>query len=360
LRVETVNAVALGDARFVFLSAEAGANVVGHTASLLLEVDEAQAVDADKFDREFRPMTATSNATTVMYGTAWDERTLLERAKQHNLELERRDGVRRHFSYDWQMVARYMPSYAAHVEHARATLGETHPTFLTQYCLKTIAGAGRWLSASQRAQLAGAHERRSQPAEGESYVAGLDIGGGEDPDALATARAGGREHDATVLTVGRLVYAAADALVREPRVEIVEHVCWQGEPHETTVWRVARVAVDATGLGETASRLIGQRLGASRVKAVKFSAQTKSDLGFELLAAINGGRLKMYRGDGSVEYREFWRQAELARVAYRANETMNFYVDPTEGHDDMLISAALAVHASRDSRRRIATGSVRS
>ncbi|MGH7620777.1 MAG: hypothetical protein ACREMU_00390, partial [Gemmatimonadaceae bacterium] len=62
------DAVRFGDAAVRFLSAEPHANVVGHTAGLLLEVDEAQDVDAAKFDREFRPMAAAANAATVYYG----------------------------------------------------------------------------------------------------------------------------------------------------------------------------------------------------------------------------------------------------------------------------------------------------
>ncbi len=41
-------------------------NVVGHTADLLLEVDEAQDVDVDKFDKELRPMAASTAAPTVL------------------------------------------------------------------------------------------------------------------------------------------------------------------------------------------------------------------------------------------------------------------------------------------------------
>ena len=301
-----------------------------------------------------------------LYGTAWDDRTLLERAKQANLEEERRDGVRRHFEYDWQVVARYNPDYAAHIEKERRRLGETHPMFLTQYCLKPIAGGGRLFSAAQRAQLAGSHVRQSQPVAGESYVAGLDLAGGDD-DGVVRAAADGR--DATVLTIGRLVYPAPDALVQAPRIEIVEHYAWTGEPHESLaprlidllreVWRVGSVAIDATGLGETIARMLGQALGKHRVEAVKFTAPSKSELGFGLMAAVNGGRLKMYAGDGSPEGREFWRQCEVARVAYRANETMNFFVDESDGHDDYLVSAALLVHAGRDRARRAATGRVR-
>ncbi|MDD4859244.1 MAG: hypothetical protein PHR56_03460, partial [Dehalococcoidales bacterium] len=89
--------IRLGNARAIFLSAEESANVVGNTAHLLLEVDEAQDVSREKYSKEFKPMGATANVTTVHYGTTWDEATLLEEIKQTNLELEKKDGVRRHF-----------------------------------------------------------------------------------------------------------------------------------------------------------------------------------------------------------------------------------------------------------------------
>ena len=38
---------------------------------------------------------------------------------------------------------------------------------------------------------------------------------------------------------------------------------------------------------------------------------------------------------------------ELARAQYRPNQTLNFYVDPSQGHDDFLMSLALLVEASR-------------
>jgi len=365
LASKEANAIRMGDARAIFLSAEPAANVVGHTASILLEADEAQDIDEEKFDREFRPMAATTNATTVYYGTAWDDRSLLEHVKQQNLALERRDGVRRHFQYDWEEVARDNVPYRKYVENERDRLGERHPMFLTQYRLITLAGEGRLLTAPQRAQLQGSHERRSSPSPGGTYVAGLDLAGGAEAlDAPMPQTSRGR--DSTVLTIGRLDYAAAPVLVGEPRVEIVEHIAWTGEPHELLlprlidllrdVWHVTRVAVDATGLGETAARLLAAALGESRVEAVKFSAERKSKVGFALLAAVNGGRLKVYRADGSAECREFWHQCWLARVTYRANQTMNFFVEAADGHDDYLISAALLVEASRAQRRRVATG----
>ncbi len=63
--------IKLGNARAIFLSADESANVVGNTAHILLEVDESQDVSKDKYSKEFKPMGATTNVTTVHYGTTW-------------------------------------------------------------------------------------------------------------------------------------------------------------------------------------------------------------------------------------------------------------------------------------------------
>jgi hypothetical protein len=358
--VPDTRAVRIGGTRVVFLSAEPGANVVGHTADFLLEVDEAQDVDADKFDREFRPMAAPSGATTVYYGTPWDGSTLLERAVQHNLELQRKDGVQRHFQADWIDVAAYNPAYARFVEAERQRLGENHPLFLTQYALQPVAGAGRLFTAAQRAQLQGRHARQYAPREGETYVAGLDIGG----------QANGGPNDATVLTIARATEAPAGAIVREPSLEVVEHIALTGVPHDELiarladvlgrVWSVRRVVVDASGLGETIARLLQRALGEDVVQAFKFTGESKSRLGYGLLAAVNGGRLKTYAADGSPEHAAFWREIEVARVAYRSAQQMSFFVAPADGHDDYLASLALVVEAAKDAlpQPRIARGRV--
>jgi hypothetical protein len=117
--------VRLGKARWLFYSAEPRSHVVGATAHLLLEIDEAQDVETEKYEKDFRPMGASTGVTTVLYGTAWDDACLLERAKQLHLEIERRDGQRRHFEYDWQVIAEHNPAYRRYVEAERERLGAT-------------------------------------------------------------------------------------------------------------------------------------------------------------------------------------------------------------------------------------------
>ena len=144
------------------------------------------------------------------------------------------------------------------------------------------------------------------------------------------------------------------------------HYRWTGRKHSElysqlidilkNVWHCRKVVVDATGIGQPVSSFLKQALG-PRVTPFTFTAQSKSQLGFNLLAAINCGRLKMYAGDGSPEYQEFWFEMEKARSQYRPNQTMNFYVDPARGHDDFLMSLALLLEATGRYSPRGAKGS---
>lgn len=347
--------IRLGNARAIFLSADESANVVGNTAHILLEIDESQDVSKGKYTKEFKPMGAVANVTTVHYGTTWDDSTLLEEVKQTNLELERKDGIKRHFSYDWQEVAKCNPDYLAYVEAERERLGENHPLFLTQYRLLPIHGSGGYLSHQQQAQLKGEQDRKHQPDRDKVYIAGIDLAGEAEEEEGAYLRALKPRRDSTVVTIGELDFSMVDGIQRQPRVYIVEHYWWTGRKHAElypqlidilkNVWRCRKVVVDATGVGQPVSSFLRAALG-SRVFPFIFTAPSKSGLGFNLLAAINSGRLKMYAGDGSPEYREFWLEVEKAKSQYRPSQTMNFYVDPAQGHDDFLMSLALLVEAA--------------
>ncbi|HEY83435.1 MAG TPA: hypothetical protein G4O01_09170 [Dehalococcoidia bacterium] len=357
--------IRLGNARAIFLSAEESANVVGNTAHILLEVDESQDVSKEKYNKEFKPMGATTNVTTVHYGTTWDDSTLLEEIKQANLELERKDGIKRHFRYDWQEIAKYNPDYLAYVEAERERLGENHPLFLTQYRLLPIHGGGGYLSPQQRAQLCGKHPRKHQPERGRVYVAGIDIAGEAEDAEDARLRALKPRQDSTVVTIAELDFFHYDEVVKQPSIKVVEHYWWTGRSHVElypqlvdilkNVWRCRKIVVDATGVGEPVSSFLRQALGA-RVSPFTFTQHSKSELGFNLLAAINSGRLKMYQADGSAEQQEFWFEMERAKSQYRPNQTMNFYVDPAQGHDDFLMSLALTVEAANQYTPRGAKG----
>jgi hypothetical protein len=312
-------------------------------------------------------MGSAANVTTILYGTTWDDSTLLEEVKQANLELERKDGIRRHFRYDWQEVGQYNPDYAQFVQAERQRLGEEHPLFRTQYALLPITHGGGFLSRQQIALVLGEHQRQSQPEGKRTYIAGIDMAGEHEPemtewDALGNDR--GRGCDSTVITI-----AEVDATNPwQPLLKVVEQYQWTGTPHSQlytqmtdilkNVWHCRRIVVDATGIGQPVASFLRKELGSKVIPCV-ITSKSKSDMGFELLSFINSGRLKLYKQDGSREYKETLFELERARVRYRPNQTMNFYVDPQEGHDDFLVSLALVVQATKDFGLREAKGWLR-
>ena len=290
---------------------------------------------------------------------------MLENVKQQNLLLERKDGVRRHFRYDWQEVAKYNPEYRAYVETEKERLGENHPLFLTQYRLLPLSGGGGFFNIVQKAQLQGDHSRRRHSGGGKVYVAGLDLAGEAEKDPDELMNSAGMKRDSTVITIGELDFSFSNNLQPLPLIKIVEHYVWTGCRHSdlyarmvdilVTVWQCRRVAVDATGVGQPIASFLKKSLG-SKIIPFNFTRASKSKLGFNLLAAVNAGRLKMYLSDDSPEYREFWFQIEKARGLYHPSQMMNFYVDSSEGHDDYLMSAALLVEAAGRYETRSARG----
>jgi hypothetical protein len=360
--------IILGSARAVFLSAEESSSVVGHTADILLEIDESQDVSKEKYTKEFRPMGSATNVTTVHYGTTWDDSTLLEEIKQTNLELERGDRIKRHFRFDWQEVAKHNPDYKKYVEAERVRLGEDHPLFRTQYLLLPIKGGGGFLTRQQIVGMLGTHSRLRQPQDGRAYVAGIDLAGEREETKEAALTAARPKLDSTVITIAEVDTTPHSRFSpAEPRLHVVEHYHWTGMPHSQLYpqlvdilkrWKCQRALVDATGIGQPVASFLRKEVG-SRVVPFTFTQKSKSDMGFELLSFVNSGRLKLYKQDGSNEYNQTMYQLEKARAQYRPNQTMNFYVDPSEGHDDFLMSLALTAEAARDFSPRAAKGGVR-
>ncbi|NLE08859.1 MAG: hypothetical protein GX631_06360 [Dehalococcoidales bacterium] len=354
-------------AKAVFLSAAKTSNVVGHTAHLLLEVDEAQDVDKDKYSKEFRPMGSTTNVTTVLYGTPWDDTTLLEETKQSCYELEKKDGIRRVFRYDWHEIARHVPDYRKFVEGERARLGDHHPLFLTQYCLELVNDAGRLFSPLQREQLQGTHAKLPNCRPQKAYIAGIDLAGEAEQDESGRLLSVKPGRDSTVMTIAELDYPPRTDPNRLSDIRIVAQYCWTGQKHSVLVpqmidtlrhvWDCDKVVVDATGVGQPVASFLKQALG-SRIVPFTFTSQSKSKLGYQLLAAVDSGRLKMYASDGSAEYHAFWHEMETARKVNRPDSAMNFFVHPSDGHDDYLMSLALLVEAAERFVPRIAYGTV--
>jgi hypothetical protein len=342
--------------KLLLFSAGPESNIVGATASLLLEVDEAQDIALEKYDVQLRPMASTTNATTVMYGTAWSDDTLLARQKVHNLDLEQRDGIRRHFEYDWRVLAAINPQYKKFVEAEIERLGYDHVSIRTQFRLLPIEGAGFLFNELQRHLLQGTHQWQDEPDEqGEGYyIAGLDIGGEERCKRGEEAQ-GNVKRDSTILTIGRVYYNELDL----PKIEVVHQCWWTGMRYLDQYaaisefmqrWNIRKVVIDKTGLGDGLSSLLLERCGAERIGVYQFTRPSKSKLTFQFLGMVNSGRIRMYSPQEAPTaiYEECWKQLRLARYSIPGEGLMSMYCHASESHDDFLISLALCCEAVRE------------
>jgi hypothetical protein len=377
--------VQLDRAAIHFLSASPTASIVGATANVLLEGDEAQDLDPEKWDRDLVPMGATANTTRVLYGTPWTDDTLLARTIRENLELERRDGRRRHFQVDYQQVAALLPAYGRHVAAEIARLGASHPIVRTQYLLKELSRADRLLSAEQLQRLQGEHPPLADPVGHPwgrgTFVAGLDVAGADEEDPDGALIRVNPARDSTVLAIGYAEQAVVrgsgtsgqgSAGVVEPKLYLAHLYAWRGAPHRELYpvvlallrrWRVTQTVVDATGVGGGLAAFLQAALPLNQIRPWLYTAASKSQLGYDLLSALNADRLKLYANstnpdlvDQSDRRRELLAQAGAATRELRANQIMAWSVPTSQGHDDLLNALALLVQAGPLAARRVARG----
>ncbi len=371
-----------GKARIYFFSGQPRSNIVGATANVLLEVDEAQDVLPAKFDKDIAPMAASTNATRVFWGTAWTSRTLLARELRAARKAEKQDGQRRVFVLTADDVSREVPAYGDFVAGQVARLGRNHPMIKTQYFSEEIDAEGGLFPPARVAMMKGEHQVQFEPLPGRLYAMTLDVAG-EDEAVIADPESGEVEslanpkRDSTALTVFEVDLASVDdPLINKPTYKVVQRREWIGVKHSTLygaikamaeLFAVRYLVVDCTGVGAGLTSFLSASLG-DKVIPFEFNVRTKSDLLWDFLGIIDSGRYKDYAPAGEdrealtidaeennnyflSEGGEFWRQIQFCefeilpgpqkRVRWGVPDGRR---DPATGdlvHDDLLISAAL-------------------
>jgi len=387
----TGNAVRLGRARAAFVSAAPGANARGQTADLLLVANEAQDIEPATWDAVFDPMAASTNATTVYMGTVWSGTTLLARQMRHLRALEAVDGRQRAWLVPWTAVAREIPAYGDRVRARVAQLGASHPFIRTEYELEELDGDGGLFPEHRIAQLRGDHPRLDRARSGRRYALLIDVGGEEEHGGGQLSFFTPARRDSTALTVVEVDLEARDDGL--PVYRVVDRRTWTGvrhtELHDTlvdlarAVWKASWVVVDATGVGAGLSSFLRNTLEtnrgshpAIRVEPFVFTAASKSRLGWDFLGLIDSGRFKEYRvsesctvadlvsargPDQPLDFVTAEYYAQLRATTYEVlngpGNVLRWSVPARDGHDDLVISAALtAALDGFDLRPRIARG----
>lgn len=355
-----------------FLSAEPTASVVGATASLCLEVDEAQDIDKAKLAKDFNPMRASTGAPIILYGTTWTDDTVLE---DHKRDVQEGRAKGRYFRILPEAVAESNPAYGDFVDAEVKRLGRDHPFVKTQYFLEPLPSAGRMLTPQALELMIGAHAAQTQRTGEAQIVAGLDFAGADENagELVSMSTAGGR--DSVALTIGAVDWLQIAEGLLVPHVRILARYEWVNINPVTLhsmlygliwdKWRCDLVHCDATGIGETGTAFLAGAINKpnrERIVGVKFDGAwtTHTRIAFNYLAAVNGGHLKDHkpagfdpvavagaeRCDASDRNQHIWWQRGHAKLEGKPGQKVRMYVPDSEGHDDLLISEALMVDAA--------------
>lgn len=326
-----------GNASVSFLSGHPEASTVGHTASVLLECDEAQDQDEETWIKNFIPMTAATNATVVYWGTAWSAFDLLGK-------MCRVVDPERLFVVPWPAVAAEVSAYQSHVDKQIDAIGADHPLFLSQYALEEVDSQAGMFAPELRFLMRGQHERHPEPVDGEHYYMTIDVGGeaSDSEDVEVSGR------DSTAVTVFTRKWVEFGSIW-----QVVARHRFTGEKPEAVVlrvverWKPIQIVVDATGIGAGVASMLDAHH--SNVIPFVFNQPSKSRLGWDFIGLCRQGRFLDHREDGSANQRLFWHEVEAAQleVLPGPGRLCRWSVPESAGHDDLLISAALVAELDK-------------
>lgn len=370
----------VGEASIVFLSASPTTNIVGATASILLECDEAQDVGLEKWDKEIKPMAAATNATRVFWGTAWTSATLLGREKRLARDAEAQDGIQRVWVLTADEVGREVKAYRQFVAGEVRRLGRQHPMIRTQFYSEELEGEGGMFPERRLALMRGTHAAREHPQAGRLHAFLLDVAGEDEavsgwegwranqmalpglPGPANQASLANPQRDATALTVVEVdLESLRDGGIAAPTYRAIWRRQWLGTAHTRLyaqlralgqTWRPRYWVVDATGVGAGLASFL-EKAFPGRVLAVTFSAAVKSRLGWDFLGVVETGRWQEHAaagGEAGALQELFWQQLRYCQMTVLPGPEHHLRWGVPDGqtdgagavvHDDLVLSAAL-------------------
>lgn len=342
----------INNATVSYLSGDKHANVVGAVASLLLVVNEAQDITPAKYDKDFAPMVASTNATRLIVGTEWTSNTLLAREEDAAHEAEKTDGIRRVFKYTSTDVRKHVPAYGKFVDAEIKKLGREHPLVKTQYFCERIDSQAGMFTARRLALMLGDHEPQTSPIPGKIYAFLIDVAG-QDEAVLELEGMTNPGRDKTTLAIIEIDLSELQ-LLQAPIYRVINRQDWHGDNHVQIFgaisaladsWHPLYIVEDATGVGEGLWGMLARKYG-ERVIGFKYTAQSKSELGYGFIAIIESGRFRDCARTAEIE--EQYRNCQ-SEILIGPSHTMRWGVpDGTRSlrtgeliHDDFITTDAL-------------------
>jgi hypothetical protein len=347
-----------------------------------------------KWDKEFLPMAASTNATRLYWGTAWTSQTLLGREMRLARQAEQADGVQRLFTLSSEQVGEEAPAYSEFVAEQVRRLGRLHPHVRTQLFNEEIDSESGMFPSPRRMLMQGSHpysslhsRRNRQPGDHGEGVASLafllDVGGQDESSSAAglVAELANPRRDSSALTVVQVdtPVEAQGPTGGLPVYRVVYRRLWTGLGQADLLQRLLAlvealqpewIVVDSTGIGAGLASHLQRLASGPRLVPYHFTLASKSDLGWKFLSIVDTGRYREYAlpgdsppaawpglqapadlDDPAMLQDLFWKQVEACQIEVLPGPQRHARWgvppgrrDPHSGaplHDDLLISAAL-------------------
>lgn len=341
-----------------------GSQLYAHTANPLTDVEsktlhlavveEAQGMDRLVVQKSISPMLAAVAGTMLKIGTPnFSKCDFLDSIQRNKRRQRNRKGWQHqwHFEFDYRICQAANPRYKKFIEKEKERLGEDSDAFRASYGCEWILERRMFITPvdldaledPKREAVSSFIQAFGQQAHTLRTVAGLDVG---------------KSIDSTVLTIGlpQWAWKTAEGFFH---VQLLSWFEWLGDDHESQYhqivpilreFRVRRLAIDSTGMGDAISDRYHHNLPDVEVLPVVFSTPTKSDLFKVLDREIRGRRLSVPAGPQTRKTRTYrnWRgQMEDAQKEYRGSYlVVQAPKDDRDAHDDYPCSMALMAHAA--------------
>ena len=320
-----------GHAEIHFLSTDVTANVEGATASDLLDIDEAHKTNRESYEEKFQPMTASTNAPTMLWGVAAAKRDVLYQERIRNFETGR---SHRNIQITARELSKYDEQYAAHYEARLERLGSAHPVILTQYDMVDVESQGGAFKPEHiKSLLDSEHVREKEPRrfEGCEIIMVIDLAGEEEEkEDFDESYSDSHDPDSVCIFVVRV--DRRRRVMDKPMCEIIDAMIYTGEKIQAAGpddppgvqekimramidWQPRTVLIDSRGLGAPTASWI-KRMWHREVIAYAATLPTVSEDIYSLYSYLHLGQLKFFRDDGSDEYRMFPQQLSNARIKF--------------------------------------------
>lgn len=347
----------VGNAAVEFLSSGPQANVVGATASTCLDMDEAHKVEQSKFDEDFAPFTANTDAATIMWGVGGNGLDTLQFYIDKNNEMGRPD---LNISIPCDVWMELHEPYRRHVEERVRVLGWDHPIIQTQYRLNSISALGRYMSNQQiESLLKSDHERHFVPRPECHYEMIVDIAAGNEefnPDDLLQGF-----EDVQTDSSGIYIYEVDPRMkpgqvfptIRIRNLQWLTGVALEKQQQIIdqliSTWHINKCTIDAVGVGKQIAESLVAKYGNADdggiVLAYHGTNKTVSEDCYDLLARLNHDSVKMFIDDNSLEYAQLVKQLGWTQYAAEKGE-MKLKKPKPDCHID-LVKALTYIYRNR-------------